>query len=802
MKRQFSGLWKTIALPIVPILSMEFLISAPALASNYSLVNNSDAQIMGGTSFEQDVLRIAAPNAAGVSVNRFSTFEVDTKPLNIINNTSGISTIVLVSPNMEINNTIEVKGPAADIVFLSEQASGKLSCSGCELKNIYRATFAVNNGAVSGLGSSNGMIGELSSASASNVRLQNFQAPGAINVDVLAGRITTSGTINLNERVNTSSTGALIKSDNGQRSIGSGMLSLYPGQHRWDYQTQSVLGSVLNYNYSSIGGQLRAKAINVLAASPIFFTASTDTRTDLISSVRYRDQARVSREGIRIDSLTPTTVYFNEGHLLSEGAIEVRSMGKLTVAPNYKITGTDTSFVTAKRFFHSGDVRSHAINFSAQNFVNQGRLSASGKITGWSEQYMLNQYGGEIVGDHIHLQTGSAANLEDRGQSYILNGSRTPYISFAPTQRLAVNAGYFDNMNHTKLGAYYSAGLENQPVPASAQRPSKTSAHIRGRKIEIKTGAFENINPYYEIIEEDEDSVLLNTALHRQVSVEAEDYLGIDSRDYIVNASAFLGAQKETGRVHFDTKVVSNERYRVVSVLARDSETNRSSRQYSYAGTITQTTYTDVVSTSTAIYSPPGVLFSMGHFDAKADNLFLNSVGYFEVFGDARFNTARLVDAGLAQQAVSRELLMTYVTGGILNHSSSTADGRPLDPHQLDSLFYVQGAALAANANGHFTDYSPYKTYLGEVTGRAFASVNTGISSDNKQLDMTNEQQGEFSVTATRVIDYYDHADQSWESITTVVADVTFSIYEGFVELWVETRDWVNSLWQEIKWWD
>ncbi len=804
--------------------------SVPSVASTIS-PQTSETKFISNSSYPSDFLHIAPVNSAGISVNRFSAFTVNNKPLSIINPGSvGVipSTIVVIANNISLQDTVEIVGDAADIVFLSESNSGSIQCVDCSLKNNFRVTMAVNSGSL-GLSSNSTELGLLNTSSSGSVSIDGMRAPGALNVDILAGSINTEGTLNLHERANSDSNGGFVTAASGSLSIGTGALQFLSGGQRWDYDEQFIVGNSLSSSSSHFSGDLQALSVKINGSGPLDIDANINTKTDVVSSVRYRGNVKIAEESAKIYDFSNSDVSLNNLVIESGGHIALSAVNDLLIHTNARIDGRTIELIAGEMLEHYGETSGGEISIGSAYFLNEGWLSADRDIEAWADHWIINRSGGQIIANTIDLQ----ANGDS--ESFILNGSRTPYEQ-TPAGQLTISDNYFDQIDPTKIGTYYAAGLHEVGSFSGLNKPIHTSAHILARKISVKTQAFENINPYFEFVDEFGADLVVDRTLINQVSVIAEDTLDIEAAKYILNSSALMGSEGANSKVHLTANTVANERYRVLAMLDID--------YYSQEGEFVDTgrwqngepvfyydtNTTETIQTKMATFSPPGVLYSLGSFEfssgGSASNptgLFLNSIGYFEVFGEAKFNAASVIDAGIENQGITRsETIRDYIAS--IGDSVSSSD-HIVKPEEMDSLFYVGGVARAAQVDSsRFVNYSPFKGYLQMMLSELmsdYAFVGTGstisaptgvgyieevnfsfdlYSSLNLDGDITDIHD-DFTITWYEEKMYFVPGTSAGDDTVRSESTDTYSIFDEIKNLFEDLVDSFIEIFNELKWW-
>ena len=800
----------------------------------------TSVKVISSDQLDEDVLQISPPNNSGISVNKFGRFELVGKPLLIDNSASGETgsnptTIIIIANNIILENTIDVVGSSADLVFLSESNNGKIDCSGCAINNSYRTTFGVVNG-ISGLSQSSTSLGNLKAGSAGVVKIEDMRASGLLAFDVLAASVVTVGNLDFNQRARVSNDGSLTVSSIGSLKLGTTSLNFMTGVHTWNYESQTVMDYDLSNRWSAFSGSINAVGVRYSLAGKTTVGTQIDTGIDRLVSVMYRGKERISAENIQIFHFAENDLILSNSQLITSGDVSINSMDDITISPTTAIEANSIGIVAKNTLVQEGRIDGKYAFADAKRIINEGHLHASSRIDLLGVDSIVNQYGGDIETDVLRMQADQNTN------GFIRNGSRTPYRSDS-TQLIPIDDGLFVDSDHVKIGTFYNANIDDVSFNGKT-KPAKTSAHIRARSIEVKTHAFENINPYYEVVDGN-GLVTMKRELQDQVSTVAEDYLGVDASKYIVNSSAFIGVQSATGNLHLSTDVLTNERYRVLNKLDVSRYTEQEINQY-YSG-ISVDIDGEIVRTKVATYSPPGVMFSMGNFEAEATGLFLNSIGYLEVFGDARFQTNQLVDAGIAHQQSIREASVTTYRGTMCDPCTFSGQSSAIsNPEQMDSLFYINGNALASQAySSVIVDYSPFRGYIARAVNNivaadsefsqrtiddvslppntsaqssssyfvpAYSYANLGFTSDlGHSIDGENDT---LTINLTEVTSYDRTTDYSGanggssDSVYTErinrphVVEKEYSIFDTLKNVYNQLSGWFDDVLNEFKWWN
>lgn len=806
---------KVICLFIVLVFSAT--LSTIASASSYapSSAGVSVVPLQG-----QDMLNIPQPNQAGISIARFSQFSVVSRPLKIVNAFDQLAavptTIVIIAPNIIIENSVEVVGSAADVIFLSESAGTQISCVSCSFTNIYRLSFLIAEPSQA-LTVDSTELGEFETLSGGEVFISGLSAPGLMSLDILAESLNTAGSLLFHTQASKKASGGYEVQQGGRYQIGSNTLNAVLGFSTWNYDQNKIIGNSLSSTGSTIDGTIRTLGLKISTSAPLILRANINTKTDLVTTIRYRELPVISQEIVRVHNFSSAklNVYSD---ITSSGLVELDSVQDLTLHSSSDINANQINLVAGKELKQNAYLTAQYIEIDADDFINEGPVSADDSVYAIAKGNIVNRYGGRIIGKTVKLQAISE-------NSYILNGSRTPFISWYEAP-LNVAPNYYQSLDATMLGAYYTAGLHLAGNFLDKQQPTYSSAKILGQNISIKANAFENINPYYQLVQEGE-SLTLSRQFLNQVGVVAEKTLLIDSATHILNSSAFLGAEREDSLVRMSANTIVNERYRLLSILDMDEQHNIE-EQYD-TGNVDVDIDRAVIETEIASYSPPGMMFSMGNFQAAADTQFINSVGYLEIFGDAIFSAPSLIDAGLAHKSLQKTNSVITYYGNYCSPCINEGESQIVtDPQQIDSLFYINGDAKLISAPGPvFTDLSPFNGYVNkavaDLIATEFAFVgqydtvydpgNAGGYVNHSTITFSHSVNGTVDWEAAEIdinwfeqVRYYsngtpDGSPAGWKVDRTDETE-TFSLFQTLVNFLSKLAASIAALWSEINWWD
>ena len=793
--------------------------------------SDADIQVFNAQESGVDVLRVSPPNTAGISINNFSTFVVDSKPLRLINVAGLVDSddqsdlvevrpaelIVIVADNIDIRSNIEILGSATDVIFLSTNSSGSINCDYCSFDNVLRLSLitAIPDIAVT---ESITNIGGLTPSTTSAISISNLTAPGSIGVDVLTGKLFLDGTVDIHQRVLKDPMGGYTNDINGDVVLGTGSLGLILGPITWDYEEDRILSAQLFDGSHNLAGTVYSSSLKISAAGDLNVNTVVDTRTDILSSVNYKNTVHIPRENINIQTFADGELRI-DGTQTSNGGIQFNSMGGLYLESSAThISGLDVELIAKNALVNVATIEGQNVSVAGNSVINEGELSALYSLEVWGQGQVSNQYGGLIKADIVKLMSETQV---------VRNGSRTPYISREFEQDHLLNifgSNYIEQLDPTKLGTFYALNVPVSTASDSAIMPADSSAHIISNVLQIKAAAFENINPYYEKIDS-ENSISLQQEYFNQVSVSSESYMGISTSAYVVNSSAVMVVNNESGLLEIHTSLFSNERYRTLSVLEREE---------SSTGTMPTEPCTNQLGcwdgqsesvsfrTKTVAYSPPGGVVFMGDSNVKAGHHFVNNPAYIEVFGDALFDTPTISVLGFESIAVKRTDF--YIHGGFILNLPFIQD-----PASLDSLFFVGGDLQANASTGWFRNHNPLDGFINQAAtnliNENFAFVEEGGSrgSTGGIFDLQLSAQNglvQFDIDSAKETgvleinwseDIYVHplfidlfgstpGDPTYEETRT--GSGSFSLYDELTKLYELVKNTIVEFFDELDWWN
>lgn len=711
--------------------------SADVFANSIVPVSGQAARYVADSSIE-NMLYVAPPNSAGISINRFTTFTA-TSPLLLVNTptyqlatgapVNPARTVVLIAEKFDLRTSIDVVGPATDVVLLTNSANGSINCLSCSFNNVLRLSLlATKYRDVTSFANQLGNFDTMGS-----VTISGLSAPGALGLDVLAATMKTSGEITLNQRVMSSVNGGYSATPTGKYSMGSGAIDFVTGSVTWNYENKEVRKVSDTSSSQEFAGTIKSPRVSISSGNNVRFIGKIDTRVDVIGAVSYHDKTHLPQEGVVVQALSNGSGsgvdVIVSGDIYSDNSVELRATRDVRTEKAAEITALKLAGLSGRATKNFGQLRADQLSLAGDTIENEGLLEGETVVHLWAEQDVANQYGGIIRAPDIILDSVTAA---------VRNGSRTPYRTEAANRNNLFNLGASEvlaalesnlefsgsNFDSSQLGAYYllpgSMLLVND---GTVDMPLNHSAHIVGGRVLVRAPAFENINPYFEKVNAF-DQVSLDRQRVSQVLVSAEDLLEIqgpegssDNRsEYLINSSGLVSVNAKDGRLRVQSKRLINNRFRISTYLKKYSRSsNPEPNPYDYYTTkISQ--YEQGFASVTSVYSPPGFLSVMGKAEVNANLYFANIMGYFEAFSGADINSLQLKNLGVGNQGVGKTTTrVETVFSQPGDYNPGTTKILAKDPRDLDSLFYVGGTLNASDVDAWFGVLNPFHYFLGEA---------------------------------------------------------------------------------------
>lgn len=718
--------------------------------------------IYKSSSVNGDVLVVHSPNESGISFNNFSEFKVQDIPLKLVNSpvnkgdsyNDAAKLVVIIADEILINNQVELLGPASDILFLSSDDDGYISCNSCSFENFYRITLAAAE-TESIFPTTDGLIGKLTTSPSGEVVINNLSAKGALAVEALAKTVTLDGLIDTHDRADAegiANINGYSQSQNGSFTIGTGSVNLMLGHMEWDYDNKTILKVNPSSVSAVLNGSIQSTEVKISSSSPLALNTKVNTKVDVLSTTQYFGKTYLPVESIRVMDFSEGITYLNN-ELMSDGQVVVNSGGSINIInEKSNISASSVNLISVGKTYNDKRIRAEQVDIASDSFVNRGLLTSDGDVTIWSKNNISNEFGGEILARKVKLHSELGV---------VRNGSRVPYLTsiLEKEEMLAFSSDFIDNSHLPEVGTFYRDGVNIDL--SSKPELERAKAFITGGDIEIIASSFENINPYWVVLNnesvrvsgalkergiKDLDSyfgfileVHFDEELKNDLSAESYEYSDIDSQfkffsqvlisaenslkvivdDYAVNSSALIRVNSSSGELSIVGKLLSNERYLNVNGL-----------DYSHIATSKLTSVWPVeqvydeehVNSRTYVYSPAGAILSMGDFKIKSDIGFLNENSYFEVFGSADFNTPKVNNFGTKITGYDSENIVDpgvnkdcWGAEDFCMNRPATLKGRKVSLTEIDeydSLFYVHGDALGNGKTDFNTETQSIMDYF------------------------------------------------------------------------------------------
>ena len=352
------------------------------------------------------IVNINAANSAGVSVNRYTQFNVGSNGLvlnnsvaanGIISTSSQLAGSVLVNPNLaaparlimnevttnnpsNLNGYIEVAGQKADVVVANPWG---ITCNGCGFINTARATLTTgvpiynSNGSLGGFNVQQGAV---------NISGQGLDATQTDILDLLARSVQVNGAVYARN------------------------LSIYTGLNQFNYANRSVTGSTnvgtdstpLFAIDASLLGAMQAGKITLIATESgvgvrmLGNVAATADDFNLTASGQIVLQNKLSAQGkINItNTQNGSSINLENAQLSAQGDLNVNADGGVVdltagllwtngniniAASRFTDTGASSTEADANKRYASGDITIAASNTATMGGVTYG-TGAGGRL--------------------------------------------------------------------------------------------------------------------------------------------------------------------------------------------------------------------------------------------------------------------------------------------------------------------------------------------------------------------------------------------------------------------------------------
>lgn len=565
------------------------------------------------------------PNSSFISYNRLVSFDYTNKNIKIMNLNkwvhngieSATKLFIIEADSVQLTGVkLEIVGATADVLLIDTKAGSQVGCASCQLTNIGRMTFAAAN-ASAGLSQNTSKVGELVPYPSADgqVRLSDIEAAGVTSLDIIGHSVSLEG------RINTNTKGAMVEGKPahnplGQLTFGSGGVNVFAGGIATDYDSQQIT-RIWPPNPKAVVKQtngIYSAAVKIAAYDTLNITGELNTHSDALVATEYQGRQVTPTELINLQVFSNTGFVTVGGSLVSDNQILLQSAGWAEV--NNLMQASRIVAIAGKQLTNfSNAVYNAANSMQLEALAIDNRGSLLGKaITASAENYLINQFGGEIKADTISLTS---------QKSFVRNGSLKPYD--AESNLYATTNSNQTTYNH---GLYYT--LDNN---VTSFKPVKSlSAKIIGSNVGIYGQEVHNVNPYYRVRPSEEDwskAVVFQPVLMNQVEILGGKRLEVNASTLLKNSSATMGTLSPSSDFIIKAPRIINERYRMNYAL----DVNRSS---------SDTTLRSVV----YIASPPGQIFAQGAFELSASESFLNKSSYIEVEGKAILSSPRLMVLG------------------------------------------------------------------------------------------------------------------------------------------------------------
>lgn len=518
-------------------------------------------------SANQYLVKIAKANDYGLSINHFKELNSRGKIIVLANNylvnpklsDAPAKTIVLILDDKQSANIkqIRIEGRAADLVLLAPQG---ITCNGCSIINAERVTLAT--------GSANFYNDELKSIQISPKGKIDVSGAGLLAnesslLDIVAGtfRLDAHLTTNMKGRVTRRANKEVQEIDSaGTLEVSNGDVQIIVGNNLFRYDDRRSDASYSEMNGNSIELTTKAKiSVGNLHLESTYSKATIALNGQILVNGawtyvgRYRDQSVVPLESIKVKSngdilLKDQVIVNNRFDLDSTGSVYFYSPQDKQKKFLYdNIRANEINVVSTKLIENKGVIVASKVKFSSDRFINEGDIESTREIYINGEHQLVNQFGGIILGEDIHLKSSNT----------ITNGSQYPW-RLRPKFEAYTRAANRHTAPEIKVGGKLAvpaipSNMEKQPVGSLA-------AFILGQNIKLEAEQFININPY-EVNRANihGPELKLSPVESSQVIVSSENILDLNLTNRLWNVSSIL--ESWTGNVMINAPIIDNERY-------------------------------------------------------------------------------------------------------------------------------------------------------------------------------------------------------------------------------------------------
>lgn len=518
-------------------------------------------------SANQYLVKIAKANDYGLSINHFKELNSRGKIIVLANNylvnpklsDAPAKTIVLILDDKQSANIkqIRIEGRAADLVLLAPKG---ITCNGCSIINAERVTLAT--------GSANFYNDELKSIQISPKGKIDVSGAGLLAnesslLDIAAGtfRLDAHLTTNMKGRVTRRANKEVQEIDSaGTLEVSNGDVQIIVGNNLFRYDDRRSDASYSEMNGNSIELTTKAKiSVGNLHLESTYSKATIALNGQILVNGawtyvgRYRDQSVVPLESIKVKSngdilLKDQVIVNNRFDLDSTGSVYFYSPQDKQKKFLYdNIRANEINVVSTKLIENKGVIVASKVKFSSDRFINEGDIESTREIYINGEHQLVNQFGGIILGEDIHLKSSNT----------ITNGSQYPWRLVPKSDDRARSANRY-TAPEKEVGGKLAvptipSNMEKQPVGSLA-------AFILGQNIKLEAEQFININPY-EVNRANihGPELKLSPVESGQVIVSSENILDLNLTNRLWNVSSIL--ESWTGNVMINAPVIDNERY-------------------------------------------------------------------------------------------------------------------------------------------------------------------------------------------------------------------------------------------------